>query len=231
MSVSGGLRFLPVYGKSGSGKSCAARELDTHLPQTRVVELTRQSVQSESALLEQLRDVGRRDSKKPIIAIIDQYEESVAQAEDIPTQFVERLSLLDRSRAIGVPILFVWLTTSEDFQGSLEAATSRNERILLASGFSLAGPEEGEWTSIVEETFSFHNQEQPLADFGVLVSDIRAESDGAPTLGATIERVGRLLGRSQSSLQDLSEHQVVMVWPVTDALRITRVAGFTALPI
>lgn len=227
MAMSGGLRFLPVFGESGAGKSCAARELVTHLPETRVVELTRQAVLSEAALLEELRTVGRAAKNKPVIAIVDQYEESVAKAEDIPTQFVERVSLLDRAKTLDFPVLFIWLTTSKSFQESLASATSRNSRILVAADFELLGPTDAEWAEIVEETFAFHNQEQPLADFGVLRSDIAKEADASPTLGSTIERVGELLFAGQTGLQDLSEHQVVMVWPVTDALRITRVSGFT----
>ena len=74
-------------------------------------------------------------------------------------------------------------------------ATTRNARMLLAADFELLGPDLSEWADIVEETFAFHNQEQPLADFEVLRGDIEAVSYSSPTLVVTIERVGaRLAG-------------------------------------
>ena len=146
----------------------------------------------------------------------------------MPTQFIERLSLLDRGELRGLPILFVWLTTSWEFQRELVSATTRNARMLLASDFELLGPDLSEWADIVEETFAFHNQEQPLADFEVLRGYIEAISYSSPTLGATIERVGARLGGWVSQLQDLSQYQVVMLWPVTDGLRISRVSAFAS---
>lgn len=228
MSVSGGIRFLPIYGRSGSGKSSAARELSTHLPQTKVIELSRAAIASEAALLEELRGAqGRRDTHELLVAVVDQYEENVAQQTDLPSQFVERLSLLDRGPLKDQPVLFLWLTTSREFQADLAGATSRNERILLAPDFELSGPAKDDWPEIVEETFAFHNQGQPLADFEVLRSDIENVADDAATLGQAIEEVGERLAAYTSELQDMSQFQVVMLWPVTDGLRITRVAGFT----
>ncbi|CCH85800.1 conserved protein of unknown function [Modestobacter italicus] len=228
MSISGGIRFLPIYGRSGTGKSSAARELATHLPEAKVVELSRAAIISEATLLQEIRTaIGRRNQPSLLIAVVDQYEERVAESSSVPTQFVERLSLLDRGELRQTPVLFLWLTTSRDFQQDLAAATSRNERILLAGDFELMGPEQTEWAEIVEETFAFHNQEQPLADFEVLRTNIDEVADVAPTLGATIEAVGELLGHQASSLQDLSQYQVVMLWPVTDGHRITRVSAFT----
>jgi hypothetical protein len=228
MQMSGGIRFLPVYGRSGSGKSSAARELSTHLPEAKVIELSRSAILSESSLLQEVRDaMGRRNRPALLVAVIDQYEESVADQSAVPTQFVERLSLLDGGELKGVPVLFLWLTTSKAFQAELAAATSRRARVLLAPDFELHGPEQAEWAEIVEETFAFHNQEQPLADFEVLRETIEEIVDGSPTLGATIESVGELIADPTSQLHDLSQYQVVMLWPVTDGLRITRVAGFT----
>jgi adenylate kinase family enzyme len=228
MAISGGIRFLPVYGRSGSGKSSAARELATHLPETKVLELSRSAIVSEATLLQEVRaSRGGRKQTELLIAVIDQYEENVAEKSAVPSQFVERLSLLDRGELKDIPVLFLWLTTSLEFQADLAAATSRNERILLQSNFELKGPESSDWAEIVEETFAFHNQEQPLADFEVLRGNIEDIADNAPTLGATIEKVGELLGQQASQLQDLSQYQVVMLWPVTDGLRITRVSGFT----
>ncbi|PPG42851.1 hypothetical protein [Rathayibacter sp. AY2B5] len=227
MDISGGIRFLPIFGRSGSGKSSAARELGTHLPESRVVVLTRQALASSSALLEELRDAyGRRDHPALLIAVIDQYEETVAERSSIPTQFVERLSLMDRNELRELPVMFLWLTTNRDFQAALSAATSRNERILLRADFELQGPDEDDWPSIVEDTFAFHNG-QPLADYEILQADIVDMADQAATLGATIEAVGARLGQQQSGLQDLSQYQVVMLWPVTDGHRITRVSAFT----
>jgi hypothetical protein len=163
-----------------------------------------------------------------LIAVIDQYEENVAQKSAVPTQFIERLSLLDRGELRGLPILFVWLTTSWDFQRELVGATTRNARMLLDADFELLGPDLSEWADIVEETFAFHNQEQPLADFEVLRGDIEAIAYSSPTLGATIERVGNRLAGQVSRLQDLSQYQVVMLWPVTDGLRISRVSAFAS---
>lgn len=227
MSIAGGIRFLPIFGRSGSGKSSAARELATHLPETKVIELTRGAISSEAALLEELRSAwGRRDRPELLIAVVDQYEESVAQQTAIPSQFVERLSLLDRGPLRDQPVLFIWLTTSRPFQGELASATTRNERILLDSDFELVGPERDDWPEIVEETFAFHNQGQPLADFEILRADLEAAADTASTLGQAIEATGHQLATYATQLQDLSQYQVIMLWPVTDGLRITRVAGF-----
>jgi ABC-type glutathione transport system ATPase component len=75
MSISGGIRFLPVYGRSGSGKSSAARELSTHLPETKVLELSRSAIVSEATLLQEIREArGGRRQTQLLIAVIDQYE-------------------------------------------------------------------------------------------------------------------------------------------------------------
>ncbi|WP_380278660.1 hypothetical protein [Kitasatospora purpeofusca] len=229
MQITGGIRFLPIFGRSGSGKSSAARELATHLPECKVVELTRSAIASEAALLEELRAVdGYRNQSQLIIAVIDQFEERVAEKTALPSQFVERLSLLDRGELRQRPVLFIWLTTSREFQADLAAATSRNERILLARDFELTGPQRSNWAEIVEETFAFHNRNQPLADFEVLTSDVEEISDKSPTIGAAIEAVAEKLASYTTKLHDISRYQVVMLWPVTDGLRITRVAGFTS---
>ncbi|MFF3449010.1 hypothetical protein ACFYXJ_17980 [Streptomyces sp. NPDC002667] len=228
MQITGGIRFLPIFGRSGSGKSSAARELATHLPECKVVELSRAAIASESALLEELRAVdGYRNKAQLIIAVVDQFEERVAEKTAIPSQFVERLSLLDRGELRQRPVLFLWLTTSREFQSDLATATSRNERILLSGDFELSGPARDEWPEIVEETFAFHNKNQPLADFEVLSSDVEGFSDKSPTIGAAIEKVAEELASYTTKLHDISRYQVVMLWPVTDGLRITRVAGFT----
>lgn len=228
MQMSGGIKFLPIYGPSGSGKSSAARELQTHLPQIKVIELSRAAISSESSLLAEIRAAkGRRDQPSLIVAVIDQYEENVASRSDVPTQFVERLSLLDRGELRTEPVLFVWLTTSKEFQSQLAGATSRNTRILLSQDFQLEGPQRNEWPRIVEETFEFHNAEQPLADFEVLRGDIDKVADEAETIGQCIEGVAELLMSSISGLQDLSKYQVIMLWPVTDGNRIALINSFS----
>ncbi|MEU7902172.1 hypothetical protein [Actinoplanes sp. NPDC049118] len=195
-----------------------------------MIELTRQAIESESVLLSELKPakIGRRNAKDElVVAVVDQYEEKVAQQSALPSQFVERLSLLDRGALRTIPVLFLWLTTSREFQEDLATATSRNERILVRKDFELVGPQPDEWAEIVEDTFAFHNQNQPLADFEVLRGDIEQVVDASATIGQTIENVGIRLSRFTSSLHDLSQYQVIMLWPVTDGLRITRVTGFT----
>jgi hypothetical protein len=65
--------------------------------QTEVIELSRAAIASEAALLEELRSAwGRRDTPDLLVTVVDQYEENVAQQTAVPSQFVERLSLLDR---------------------------------------------------------------------------------------------------------------------------------------
>lgn len=228
MKISGGIRFLPLYGRSGSGKSCAVRELSTHLPQCRVVELSRKEILSETDLISAIKTPARLSSQIEItVAVVDQYEENVAQTADIPSQFVERLSLLDRGALKNSNLLVVWLTTDRGFQSQLAAATSRNERILLSGDFELTGPERVDWLEVINETFEFHNGGQSLADYEILPEDIDLACEDRPTIGAAIEGVGGLLGDRMSALQDLSQYQVMMLWPVTDGLRIQRIQAFS----
>lgn len=227
MSVTGGIRFIPIYGQSGSGKTCAAQELATHLPETEVFTLSREAIESPLMLDSVIHEQWNKPRPpKLLIAVIDQYEESVARRGDVPTQFVESLSLLDRSDLRHNPTLFIWLTTSRKFQTQLADATSRNERILTAPTFEVSGPERDEWPGIIEETFEFHNRSKPLADFSVLADDLDEVSYASGTIGQAIGEVGRRLGAHVDELHDISEYQVVMLWPVTGT-RIDRVAGFT----
>jgi len=106
MKISGGIRFLPVYGRSGSGKSCAALELDTHLPQSNVIKLGREAIEDKNAL----KDVVEKShsefkSQTLLIAVVDQFEELVAGQTALPSQFVERISLLDRGPLVESVIL------------------------------------------------------------------------------------------------------------------------------
>lgn len=228
MSISGGIRFLPIYGESGSGKSSAARELDTHLPETKVVSLPREAIGSFDELK---RFMSEQQNLNPgrelLIAVVDQYEEAVAAKGELPSQFVEWLSLLDRDPEYNTHRwLFLWLTTSKPFQKLLADSTSRNRRILADSVFELRGPEKNLWPSIIEETFEFHNSGRSLADFQVLQRDVEEYARTERTIGSTIERVGQALGEHLPSLHDLSTYQVLMLWPVTDGQRISTILRF-----
>lgn len=226
MRVSGGIRFLPLFGLSGSGKTSAALELATHLPQCDVFKLEREQMESREALEAKLAERLRVPSRpEMLVAVVDQYEEAGSETE-LPKKFVETLSLIDRAESRH-PTLVIWLTTTREFQKELVEATSRNTRILLSSDFELQGPPEHEWPAIIEETFEFHNHERPLADYGVLPENVQAAALASPSLGTAIESLGGRLSEEVASLHDLSRYRVVMLWPVTDALRITRVQSFT----
>lgn len=227
MSISGGIRFLPIFGESGIGKSCATRELGTHMPDVCTFELSRDEIESKDILLSRLKSERASTDKKLLVAIVDQYEENVLGKEEIPTQFIERLSLLDRAELSGELIVFIWLTTSKPFHKLLVEATSRNSRLLANDSFEISGPNNKEWPQIVEETFSFHNSETPLADYGVITEDIKDLARAADTIGKTILSVGDSLGEHMESLENLSEYQVILMWPVADSTRSQRVAQFT----
>ncbi len=140
MQVSGGIRFLPLYGKSGTGKSSAALELATHLPEARVIAVSRPAIENRERLEAEIKDVRRNmRTNQLLIAVVDQYEESVAERGNVPTAFVETLALLDRGDLRNLPVIFIWLTTSRDFQERLAEATTRNRRILLSGNFELLG--------------------------------------------------------------------------------------------
>lgn len=153
MEISGGIRFLPVYGRSGSGKSSASLEIGTHLPELHVEPLPRGAIEDPQELHTSLAAMWKRAKGKKLVAVIDQYEEVAAQKTNIPSAFVESLSLLDCSVDKPVPTLFIWLTTDRSFQASLEAATSRNKRILARAGFEMEGLPRSDWPGIIEDTF------------------------------------------------------------------------------
>ena len=167
MKVEGGVRFAPIFGESGSGKSSATIQLGTHLPAYEVKVLSAAALESTDALNAEISDHRYDPSGKPLIAVIDQFEETAAEKAAIPSNFVEKVALLDRSHK-GRPVLFLWLTTSRAFQEQLSAATSRNTRILVQGDFEVQGPARAEWPDIIKETFSFHNNEKDLADFEIL---------------------------------------------------------------
>lgn len=229
MQLSGGIRFLPIYGESGSGKSSAALELGTHLPEAHVFQLPRLAIESPAELAGVVQAEAQRIehlSKQLMVAVVDQYEEAAAQKTAVPSSFVEALALLDRGELRNTRILFLWLTTSREFQRSLTDATTRNRRILAKGDFTLVGPARSEWPDIVEETFRFHN-DRDLTDFELIREDLEEISRASDTIGATIQQVGLRLGEHVHQLHDLSTYQVIMLWPVTDGQRITRVQQFT----
>lgn len=109
----------------------------------------------------------------------------------------------------------------------LVSATSRNKRILLDKEFNILGPEKLEWEKIIEETFSFHNAEIPLSDYGLIREDLTEIGVGVTTIGEYIQLVGDKLGESIGDLQNISEYQVILLWPVGDSLRNQRVLQFS----
>lgn len=227
MTITGGIRFLPLFGESGSGKSSASRELSTHMPEVVCHELSRDEIESRDSLIEKIKLTHESEPQKLLVFVIDQYEENVQGREKIPTQFVESLSLLDRGEFRKIPTVFIWLTTSLEFRGMLVDATSRNQRILLDKSFQIKGPEKSEWPAIIEETFSFHNSDTPLSDYGLIRGDLIEISVGVTTMGECIQLIGDRLGESIEDLQNISEYQVVLLWPVADSLRNQRVLQFS----
>ncbi|MDR3526909.1 MAG: hypothetical protein P4L57_06480 [Rhizomicrobium sp.] len=227
MEISGGIRFLPVFGQSGSGKTSAALEIGTHLPELYVDQLPREAVEDATTLKPTLDGMLTRAKGRRLVAVVDQYEEVAAQRTAIPSTFVETLSLLDRDHIRSDQILFIWLTTSKEFQSELAAATSRNKRILVDPAFEVVSIDRDSWPAIIQETFQFHNQEKALSDYEILEMDLGDICSSASTLGAAIEDVGAKLAVYATTLHDLSNYLVVMLWPVTDGLRISRVQQFT----
>jgi adenylate kinase family enzyme len=227
IEINKGIRFLPIFGESGSGKSCASREIDRHLPATHVFVLERNEIENDLALKERISTEKRLNDGKYLIAVVDQFEESVKGKEDIPTQFVEKISILDRTEFKDLPLIFLWLTTDRNFQKNLERATSRNSRLLLSGDFTIVGPPRADWLRIISDTFSFHNKDAPLADYGIVEQDIEKQCKVSNTVGEALEQVGRKLAESIPSIQNLSDYRVILVWPVADGTRMQRVLQFT----
>lgn len=119
MKISGGIRFLPIYGESDSGKSSASRELSTHMPDVLCSVLERDEIELKDHLIEKITSINKKNPEKILIFVIDQYEENVEGREKIPTQFVETLSLIDRGAIRKIPSIFIWLTTSPEFRDFL----------------------------------------------------------------------------------------------------------------
>jgi hypothetical protein len=143
INVNGGLRFLPVYGESGSGKSSAARELGTHLPAAKVFEVPRIAIGSFEELKGFLREQQMiiPTEYELLAAVVDQYEEAVAAKGDIPSQFVEWLSLLDRDPEFNKsPWLFLWLTTSRDFRHPATGGYSQRRGSSCTDRAAKSGP-------------------------------------------------------------------------------------------
>ncbi len=106
-------------------------------------------------------------------------------------------------------------------------ATSRNRRILLHDSFIITGPDKHEWPKIIDETFSFHNSDKSLADFEIIEEDVKGISIDYHTIGSAMEAVGVRLADNLIDIHNLSEYQVILMWPVSDALRTQRVLQFS----
>lgn len=225
--IQGGIRFLPVFGRSGGGKTSAALELGTHLPDVGVITLDAAEIIDRNAIKNKIQRFLKLNKGRFPVLVIDQYEEEVAQKENIPTQFIEAISLLDRGELKDTPALFLWLTTSQAFRDSLSAAARRNERLLLDDRFELAGPEREEWPSIIEELFEFHNPGEQLADYQILANRLHLISVDSPTIGHAIGEVAAELSDHIEPLHDLSKYSVYMIWPVSDGTRLQRIQQFT----
>ncbi len=225
--INGGIRFLPIYGESGSGKSCSAIELKTHLPTTHTFILDKNEISDKELLLARIQHEKKYNTDKILIPIVDQFEENVAGKETIPTQFIEFISLFDRNELKEIPTIFIWLTTSREFQKSLVDATSRNRRVLISSDLAITGPNKENWTQIIKDTFSIHNQEKELADYLIIDNTIDSIVFRTNTLGKAIEEVGVLLADHIDDIQDLSEYTVILFWPVSDSVRNQRVLQFS----
>lgn len=225
--ISGGIRFIPLFGGSGSGKSCASIELSTHLPNTHTFILNPEEIEDKGKLLQRVFKEQKYNDNKILIPIIDQFEENVSGKESIPSQFIEFISLFDRNELKNIPTIFIWLTTSKEFQSSLAESTRRNRRILSSSEFEVKGPSKSEWTRIINDTFSIHNSEKTLSDFLIIDTDIEKIVFESETLGGAIESVGELLAEHVEDIQDLSEYMVILFWPVSDAIRNQRVMQFS----
>ncbi|REC41608.1 MULTISPECIES: ATP-binding protein [Chryseobacterium] len=227
ININGGIRFLPVYGESGSGKSSATIELKTHLPETHTFLLEKEEISNKEKLIDRILNEYRYNFGKILIPIVDQFEENVAGKEKIPSQFIEYISLFDRNELKEIPTIFIWLTTSKNFQNLLTNATSRNKRILLANEFVIEGPEKYLWTNIIKDTFSVHNQEKDLADYLIIDTVIDEIVFECSTLGSAIENVGNKLAEQMEDIQDLSQYTVILLWPVSDSVRNQRVMQFS----
>lgn len=116
-------------------------------------QLPRLAIEDADTLRKTLDDMIRRAKGRRLVAVIDQYEQVATQRTAIPSAFVETLSLLDRGRARPEPVLFIWLTTSRQFQADLANATSWNKRILVAEGFEIVTVQRVDWPAIIQETF------------------------------------------------------------------------------
>lgn len=226
-SITGGIGFLPIFGESGSGKTSATMELGTHLPDIYVYKLPGDALESKSSILKSVLEARIDADSRPIVAVVDQFEESVATKLEIPTSFVESISLLDRGELKDGGVIFVWLTTSPEFRELLTRATSRNSRILVSPDFTIRGPDKAEWPEIVKDTFAAHNYDAPLSDYDILPGDVVEISKRKSTLGDTIEAVADKLVSDVPEFQNLAEYRVCMLWPVTDGARINLIHQFT----
>ncbi len=110
---------------------------------------------------------------------------------------------------------------------TLEEATNRNSRILIQKSFEITGPNKEDWPEIIENTFSFHNDDKPLSDFGIIESDLIKIGKKIKTLGETIIKISEIIAEEEENLQNISNYQVILLWPVADNARNEKVLQFT----
>ena len=94
IDMSGGIRFLPIWGQSGAGKSCAAIEISTHMPTVHTFILSREEIESKESLLKRIHYEAQQKKDKFLVAIIDQFKERVIGKERIPTRLTEDINCL-----------------------------------------------------------------------------------------------------------------------------------------
>ncbi|MDO9383661.1 MAG: hypothetical protein Q7T86_12430 [Hyphomicrobiaceae bacterium] len=66
-----------------------------------------------------------------------------------------------------------------------------------------------------------------MRSYQLLEPELAQISKTATSIGDAIEQVGNKVSGNDPTLQDLSKYQVMMLWPVTDSTRISRIQQFT----
>lgn len=228
MHVAGGVRLLPVYGASGSGKTSAAMQLRSLSTEFQVFALEHDLISQGGLAQAVKREQNRRPGERACVGIIDQYEESVGDRNELVARFVGQLTSLDRSEIVQRPTLILWLTPSKEFQAALvESAREKNARLVSVDDFILQGPPRAEWAGIIDRTFEFHNAGMSLADVGFVRPQLDDAVDKSDTLGESINRVGEQLVTAFPVSNDLEQYRVIILWPVADTLSLSRVISLS----
>jgi hypothetical protein len=223
MQMGGGVRFLPVYAPSGTGKSSATFALQRHLQELKVIKLPKSVVLDQATLRTFILDqVAQAADKKPVF-VVDNYE---FPTEVVSKSFVELVSEMDRDELRTRPTLFVWISHEAKNMSALVDAAQMNKRLYLTTGFEILGPNRNsDWADVIEETFRFHNNNISLADSGVTRQDIDKIVKSAPSLGEAISVVG---GRVKTrDLRDMSKYRVILLWPFTDGVGLNVIRQFS----